>query len=147
MKVFRFMSKKEFEKFNNGEILENNTKHMAKTASVGFCFFDLKDYKPHEAVHFLSGLVSFDICAVLEVDKNKLKESWGIYHKPAEPVLTGNLFQDILNSLYNDEKFTAKEYCTTEYNSKNFKLISFSVDIWGQYDNVERQKELEWIEV
>ena len=147
MKVFRFMSKEEFEKFNNGEILYNDTKHIAKTASIGFCFFNLKDYKPHEAVHFLSGLVSFDICAVFEVNKNKLEESWGIYHKPIEPALTGNLFLDILNSLYSNEKFTATEYCTTKYSNKDFKLISFSTNIWEQYDKLENQKELKWNEV
>lgn len=141
------MSKEEFEKFNNGEILHNNTKHNAKTNSIGFCFLDLKDYKPHEAVHFLSGLVSFNICAVFEVDKNKLKQTWGVYHKPIEPVVVGNLFIDILRALYSRECFTATEYCTTEYSNKDFKLISFSINIWGQYDKLENQKELKWIEV
>lgn len=70
------MSREEFEKFNAGEVLYNNTRHNAKTSSIGFCFFDLKDHNPHEAVHFLSGLVNFDICAVFEADKSKLKEKW-----------------------------------------------------------------------
>ena len=137
------MSKEEFKKFNNGETLHNNTVHNAKCTSIGFCFFDLKDYKPHEAVHFLSGIVSFDVCAIFEVDKNKLKQTWGVYAKPI--AYTGNFLIDLLN-LYNDyeKKFTATEYCTTEYSDKDFKLIKYSKNIWGQYNVAEEQKELEW---
>lgn len=147
MQIFRFMSKEEFEKFNNGEILQNNTRHIAKTNSVGFCFLNMKDYKPHEAIHFLSGLVSFNVCAVFEVNKNKLKETWGVYHKPIEPVATGNFLRDVLNALYNNEKFTATEYCTTKYSNKDFKLIKFSENIWSQYETAEEQRELKWNEV
>lgn len=147
MKVFRFMSREEFKKFNTGEVLYNNTRHNAKTSSVGFCFFDLKDYKPHEAIHFLSGLVSFNICAVFEVDKSKLRQSWGIYHKIKEPVIVGNLLIDLLKAMNSEEHFTATEYCTSEYSNRDFKLIRYSEDIWGQYDTLEKQKELKWREV
>ena len=144
LQVFRFMSMDEFTKFNNGEILHNNTIHKAKTTSTGFCFFSLKDYKPHEAMHFLCGLVNFNICAVFEVDKNKLKESYGVYHKIKEPTEVGNLFLDIIRALYNREWFTATEYCTTEYSNKDFKLLKFAEDIWSQYEPIEEQKELKW---
>ena len=140
------MSIEEFAKFNNGEILHNDRVHNAKTTSKGFCFFDLKDYNPHEALHFLSGLVSFDVCVVFEVDKSKLKERWGVYAKPAQR--TGNFLFDLMD-LYNnfDRRFTATEYCTTEYSNRDFKLIRFSENIWDQYDITENQKELKWIEV
>lgn len=140
------MSIEEFAKFNNGEILHNDREHKAKTTSRGFCFFNLKDYEPHKAVHFLSGLVCFDVCAVFEVDKNKLKERWGVYAKPIQR--TGNLLIDLM-CLYDnfDRRFTATEYCTTEYSNKDFKLIKFSENIWNQYDILEEQKELKWIEV
>ena len=131
------MSREEFEKFNAGEVLYNNTKHDAKTTSVGFCFFDIKDYKPHEAVHFLSGLVSFDICAVFEVDKSKLKQRYGKYHKP-NMMLIPCMFPQV---------FYATEYCTTQYSNKDFKLIKYSENIWNQYNIVEEQRELEWKEV
>ena len=134
MQVFRFMSKEEFERFNNGETLHNNTVHNAKCTSIGFCFFDIKDYKPHEAVHFLSGIVSFDICAVFEVDKSKVKERYGLYHKN-----TDTLIPCIFPS-----RFYATEYCTTEYSDKDFKLIKYSENIWGQYNVAEEQQELEW---
>ena len=144
LEVFRFMSEEEFEKFKKGEILQNNKKHTSKTNSVGFCFLDLKDYKPYKAMHFLSGIVSFDVCAIFEVDRNKLKQTWGVYAKPI--AYTGNFLIDLLN-LYNDyeKKFTATEYCTTKYNNKDFKLINYSKNLWKQYDKLEEQKELNWI--
>lgn len=137
MEVFRFMSIEEFAKFNNGEILHNDRVHNAKCTSKGFCFLDLKDYKPHEAMHFLSGLVSFDVCAVFETDKSNLKERWGKYHKP-NTMLIPCIFPQV---------FYATEYCTTQYSNKTFKLIKFSECIWDQYEHVEEQRELEWIEV
>ena len=131
------MSIEEFAKFNNGEILHNDRVHNAKTTSKGFCFFDLKDYKPYEAVHFLSGLVSFDVCAVFEVDKSKLKERWGQYHKNTYALIPCMF----------PSRLYATEYCTTEYSNKDFKLIKFSENIWDQYDILEEQKKLKWIEV
>lgn len=41
MKVFRFMSEEEFNKFNKGETLKNDKDHSksSKSNSIGFCFF------------------------------------------------------------------------------------------------------------
>lgn len=142
MQVFRFMSKEEFKKFNNGEVLYNNRVHNAKCTSKGFCFFDLNDYKPHNAMHFLSGIVSFDICAVFETDKRNLKERYGVYSKR-----NTMLIPCIFPSVGAVSKFHATEYCTTEYSNKDFKLIKFSKDIWGQYDVLENQKDLNWIKI
>lgn len=131
------MSKEEFTKFNNGEILYNKKVHNAKCTSKGFCFFDLKDYRPHDTVHFLSGIVSFDICAVFETNKDNLKERYGRYHKQ-NTLLIPCIFPQV---------FYATEYCTTKYNNKDFKLIKYSEDIWKQWSISEEQKELKWIEV
>lgn len=129
------MSKEEFERFNNGEALYNYKQHDEnKTTSIGFCFFNLKDYKPHEAIHFLSGLVSFDICAVFETDRSNLKERYGRYHK-TNTLLTPCIFPQV---------FYATEYCTTKYSNKDFKLIKFSEDIWGQWSIAEEQEDLKW---
>lgn len=70
----------------------------------------------------------------------------GVYAKPTQR--TGNFLFDLMD-LYNnyDRRFTATEYCTTEYSNKDFKLIKFSECIWDQYDILEEQKELKWIEV
>ena len=51
MKVFRFMSKVEFEKYKNNFILKNNKKHDRKTNSIGFCFLNVEDFTPEEAMH------------------------------------------------------------------------------------------------
>ena len=143
MKIFRFMSKKEFEKYRNGEILENKTIHKAKTNSIGFCFLNIDDVKPEKAVHFLSGVVTFDICAVFETGK-KLNKTYGIYAKPIKS--TGNPFEDLLNVFagYMDSFFRINEYCTTEYSNKDFKLLKYSENIYQQWKPVEEQSELVW---
>ena len=138
MEVFRFMSKEEFEKFNNGDQLYNYKEHNEnKTTSTGFCFFDLKDYKPHDSIHFLSGIVSFDICAIFETKRDNLKERYGRYHKQ-NTLLIPCIFPQV---------FYATEYCTTKYNNKDFKLIKYSEDIWKQWSIQEEQKDFNWIEV
>ena len=81
MKVFRFMSYDEFKKYKEGQVLENNTKHLGKTNSVGFCFLDADEIDVKQALHFLSGIASFDICAVFET-KKKLNKTYGEYAKP-----------------------------------------------------------------
>ena len=132
------MSKEEFERFNNGETLYNYKQHDEnKTTSTGFCFFDLNDYEPYEAVHFLSGIVSFDVCAVFETDKSNLKERYGRYNKQ-NTFLIPCMFPQV---------FYATEYCTTEYSNKDFKLIKFSKDVWGQWRLPEEQEDLKWEEI
>lgn len=144
MKVFRFMSKVEFEKYKNNFILKNNKKHDGKTNSVGFCFLNIEDHTPEEAMHFLSGIASFDICAVFETTKS-LNKTYGIYAKPLKP--TGNYIQDMMNMLMGfNENFKTDEYCITEYNKQNFKLIKYSENIWEQWNPAEEQKSLKWKE-
>lgn len=80
MQVFRFMSNYEFEQYRSGKTLINKKDHhqetKRRTNSIGFCFLDINDYKPEKALHFLSGIVNFDICAVFETDKI-LNKTWG----------------------------------------------------------------------
>ncbi len=145
MKIFRFMSKKEFEKYKSGEILENKTIHQGRTNSIGFCFFNIDDFRPERAMHFLSGIVAFDICAVFET-KKKLNKTYGVYAKPIKS--TGNPFEDLLNVFagYMDS-FTANEYCTTQYSNKDFKLLKYSKNIWEQWEPKEEQSKISWMEV
>ncbi len=145
MKVFRFMSKVEFEKYKHNFTLRNDKKHDGKTNSIGFCFLNLEEYTPEEAMHFLSGIVSFDICAVFETEE-KLNKTYGIYAKPIDP--TGNIMADIINLLsgFNDH-FKANEYCITSYNKEKFKLLKYSENIWKQWNPTEIQENLKWKEV
>ena len=142
MKIFRFMSKEDLKNIKNGETLKNNTKHDGLTNSVGFCFLNTEDYEPERALHFLSGIATLDICAVFETDK-KLKETYGVYATPIKA--TGNLFEDLINLYTNyNSKFKATEYCTTEYNSKDFKLLKYSENLYKQWEPREEQSELIW---
>lgn len=145
MKVFRFMSKEEFKKYNKNITLKNNKKHDGKTNSIGFCFLNMEEYTPEEAIHFLSGVVSFDVCAVFETEK-KLKMTYGIYAKPIDP--SGNIMTDMINLLlgFNDH-FKANEYCTTEYSKETMKLLKYSEEIWDQWNPAEEQSNLKWVEV
>lgn len=147
MRVFRFMSNSEFEMYKAGKVLVNNNNHREKgfkSDSVGFCFFDESEIDIKQAIHFLSGLVSFDICAVFETEKNNLKQGYGIYAKPLS--MTGILALDLYNVMTNREKIQRTEYSTTTYNNSKFKLIKYSENIWSQYNPIEKQKELMWKE-
>lgn len=96
----------------DGEKLRNNTKHTGKTNSVGFCFLDLKEYRPIYAFHFLVGAVeTTDICVIFETNE-KLNKTYGIYAVP------GGAFFD---------SFQATEYCIEEYDNTKFKMIKYSV--------------------
>lgn len=145
MKVFRFMSKVEFEKYRHNFTLRNDKKHDGKTNSIGFCFLDIEEFTPEEAIHFLSGVVTFDVCAVFETEE-KLNKTYGIYAKPLKS--TGNPMKDLLNIFSGfTDKFTANEYCTTEYNQGTMKLLKYSEEIWKQWNPTEEQTKLKWVEV
>lgn len=109
MKVFRFMSQEEFDKYNRGELLCNRKQHTGFTDSIGFCFMNTKDFEAEDAYMFLSGIVSSEVCAIFETDK-KLTKSCGQYADP-------------YGSFWGT--FTATEYCTEEYSKQDFKLIEY----------------------
>lgn len=125
MKLFRFMSKEEFNKYLKGEKLINETKHIGYTNSKGFCFMNLEDYEPEYAYQFLSGVVDTGVCVVFETNEI-LTKSYGGY---AEPY--GDFF----------DSFVSNEYCTEEYSNNDFKLIKYCYDFdekWYQ------DKEWKW---
>lgn len=149
MKVFRFMSYYEFEQYRSGKTLINKKDHhketKRKTNSIGFCFLDTNDYIPEKALHFLSGIVNFDICAVFETNA-RLNKSWGTYAKPLKS--SGNILADLLRIMEGmNEQFTSTEYCTTQYSNKDFKLIKYSQNIWQQWNPQSKQSKLNWKKV
>ena len=89
-KVFRFMSKREFEKLLAGNILENTVDHCldSKTDSKGFCFFEEKEQHseqitPEFSFYFMEGIVSSDICVRFETTPDCLfKAGHGTYGYP-----------------------------------------------------------------
>lgn len=117
MRLFRFMSKKEFDKLIKGEVLKNNKHHDGHTNSVGFCFMKVKDNEPRYAYNFLSGVVCDDVCVVFETNK-KLTKSYGVYADP-----NGSFFSTI----------TEDEYCTKEYSLQDFKIVEMAIpDFWEE---------------
>lgn len=151
MKVFRFMSYEEFKKYKEGQVLENNTRHIGKTNSVGFCFLDADEIDIKEALHFLSGIASFDICAVFETNK-KLNKTYGEYAKPIKDYDKQNplqFYHDLitLSSDIPENRRRINEYCTKKYSKADFKLIKYSENIWNQWNIIDHQKELIWKEV
>lgn len=88
-------------------------------------------------------IATFDICAIFET-KEKLNKTFGIYAKPIKK--TGNLAEDFMNLLSNLKSFRADEYCTTEYSQEKMKLIKYSEGIWEQWNPIEIQTKLKWIE-
>ena len=146
MKLFRFMSKNEFDKYLAGETLVNTTDHRHKHSnSVGFCFFEYLDLNdknnsldgitPTYAIEFIYGVATTEIVAVFETDKELTKSS-GMYADPH-----GGWF----DTMWMDE------YCTEEYDNQSFCLIKYgtieeySDDInWIDASKEERVCPLEW---
>ena len=136
MKIFRFMSYKEFEKYMNGENLYNNTKHKAKTNSIGFCFFDINDFSPEFAWRFLKGAIFPDICVVFEVDETLLRKGYGIYSDPNKTLY------ELMNFI--PKMIRVTEYCTENYNKEVFKLVKYTTN---KLDFLKNYKSFEWREV
>lgn len=133
MKVFRFMSYEEFEKYINGKNLYNNTKHKAKTNSIGFCFFDINDFSPEFAWKFLKGAIFPDICVVFEVDETLLKKGYGIYSDPNKTLY------ELMNFI--PKMIRVSEYCTENYNKEVFKLVKYTTN---KLDFLKNYKSFEW---
>lgn len=124
MKIFRFMSKEEFDKLLAGEILVNNKKHDANTNSIGFCFME---GDPEYCYEFLSGIVSDEVCVVFET-KKELNKSFGIYADP------NGFFYDTI---------TQDEYCTEEYNLEDFKMVKMCIPRkFKWYTDIEEFKQV-----
>ena len=121
MKVFRFMSMKEFEEYQVGNVLFNDKDHKksGRTDSIGFCFMNYDEEIPELAYEYLSGIVSNDVCAVFEVDKSYLTESYGVYADPY-----GDFF----------DTRTKVEYCCQSYSKDNFKLLSYAFDVYNDFN-------------
>lgn len=146
MKVFRFMCKKEFENYRNGINLINAKEHEGKTNSVGFCFLDYEEYTPERAMHFLTGIVDLDVCAVFETDV-ELDKTWGIYAKPLEECVKpeSSLFEILMEALAGaNEKMEINEFCTKNYNNNSFKLIKYTENLAEAWNPLEEQKKFDW---
>lgn len=119
MKLFRFMGLGEFQKYCNGETLINNTNHKENgqaSNSIGFCFFNIADYKPEIMLHSLTGVANVSICVIFETKRENIRKSKGRYSRAINE--------------YERESFIAKEYCTTTYSLDTFKILQYAIPDW-----------------
>lgn len=108
MRVTRFCSAEEFQKFINGETLHNNTIHQRinhGSKSVGFCFVE---DEPEVAFRYLKGIVDLDYCIVLDFEDGHLKPSVGAYNVGGA------------NAIIIEKK---REWCCEWYNNKVATLV------------------------
>lgn len=133
MKLLRFMSAAELEAFRSGELLENTTRHQAKTDAQGFCFLNYADYDEQYAYHFLSGIVSTQVVAIFDIPdkdaKKYLKEGSGLFADP------NGRFMDTIS---------VTEYSTERYHNKAMKLEKFCDDFDGRYEEDSFNRIFEW---
>ena len=122
MKLFRFMSKEEFNKLVKGATLNNKKIHTGNTNSIGFCFMEGNEKDAEYSYEFLGGCVSDDVCVIFETEE-KLNKSWGIYADPY-----GSFFDTI-------EKI---EYCTETYSFKKFKPIKYATNVRYIWDDEDK---------
>lgn len=125
------MSEREFERYQNGEVLENNTDHRESgehTDSVGFCFFP---EEPDDAIRWLSDIVTDDVCATFDVPDHLVRKSRGTYCDPdASDNSLGAILEDLFSAMMGDEMENAVrmekvEYCCTEYSNETFRLLGY----------------------
>lgn len=115
MKLYRYMSFKEFHKLSSGcDLVNDNHFQKCRTESEGFCFLPARSngYDPISALYFLHGIVTDDILVEFEVDNSLVTESEGVYNNPmpSDPY---------------DDTMTITEYCTRSYNRDTFKPLRY----------------------
>ena len=111
MKVTRFMSRKEWDAFQDGKILVNDTDHYkggkGGSLSVGFCF---TEDPPEDAWVYLSGVVDAAVCVTFEFPDGYLRKSCGVYADHSE----GAKFED---------RVLKTEWCCEKYHRSIAKVV------------------------
>ena len=132
MKIYRYMSKNEFDLYSAGKEIIGKEHNGCKTTSVGVCFLpeivrfvsgeETYEWNPEMCLDFLTGIVSKDeILVEFETDK-EMTISKGTY---ADPIDICDWFATI----------TIKELCTPSYSAKDCKALRYKVNgIWYEYE-------------
>lgn len=112
MQVTRFMSRKEWDAFQDGKILINETDHYkggkGGSLSVGFCF---TQDSPEDAWVYLAGVVDAAVCVVFDFPDGYLRKSYGVYADHSE----GAKFED---------KVLKTEWCCVKYHRSIAKVVN-----------------------
>lgn len=120
MRVTRFMSLAEWEAFERGETLINNTDHFdggkGGSKSIGFCF---TEDPPEVAWQYLKGIVDADVLATFEFPDNYLTKSDGKYSDKAE------------GAGFFDYKIRT-EWCCRSYDNTIAKVVDKCIPFQGE---------------
>ena len=133
MVLIRFMSIEEMDKYLAGEVLRNDFpwKTLNKSTSRGFCFFP-EEPAPEERLHYISGVVSFDVVGAFEtMGPIMLKKGTGKYRDPVQ-----DNPKSLADALYIRPKMMdVDEYSLTEYSNKVLRLVRMGTVVFGRdYD-------------
>lgn len=90
------------------------------------------DYKPEKILHSVTAIANISICVIFETERKNVIKSKGRYSRLVE---SDNTDDDKILLVETRESFIAKEYCTTQYNNKTFKLLKYAVPNWFNEDN------------
>lgn len=133
MILTRFCSLEEYNKFIDGEVLVNETDHyrngMGGSLSVGFCFIE---DEPTTAWRYLKGIVSPDVCMVLDIDEALLTKSMGKYVDYGQP-----------DDGYKAQACLKREYYLTRYSNKTARLVRTLTPL--EFSTLEELRVLELI--
>ena len=114
------MSLAEWEAFERGETLINNTDHFdggkGGSKSIGFCF---TEDAPEVAWRYLSGIVDADVWVTFEFPDNYLTKSDGKYSDKSEEA---GFFDYVIRT----------EWCCTSYNNTIAKVVDKCVPFQGE---------------
>lgn len=114
------MSRAEWDAFQDGKVLINDTDHYkggkGGSLSVGFCF---TEDSPEDAWVYLIGIVDADVCVTLEFPDGYLRESRGIYADHSDGA---GFFNKVIKT----------EWCCEEYDNKVAQVVSFRNPFQGE---------------
>ena len=122
IRIFRFMSKSEFNKFLNEKNLLNQKDFSkeARSSSRGFCFLEKGQISPEESLEYLSGIVNTDICAVFDIPIRNMSRSSGAYSSNDAT---------IADVMYGYGLVSLEEWCIEKYNSSMATLVEFAANV------------------
>lgn len=132
MKLYRFMSIAECDKFLKGETLVNTTDHSVKRGSAstakGFCFGIGDEEQAKKALRRLRGIVSTDILMVFEPkDIGKFTSCKGRYIDYDKIDAEGKTIYDYLIESTPTKYFD--EYCISSYSRDDIDIDVLEKDI------------------
>ena len=127
MRVCRFMSEEEYQRYREGGLLRNETDQgtlWQGSKAHGFCFFEVGPGHdtPEERMRYLKGIASMDRCVIMDTNEY-MQKSVAKYRNPW--IDYGRCLTD------NVATMTKAEYSTTAYSRRTHRLVRVGIpDVW-----------------